>query len=55
MKVVPSSRQGEGGSTVKPWNSLLCDAVCAKHVQGEKQSNISQEEKCIDSHDMQTS
>lgn len=52
-EVVPGSRQAEGTVAVKPWNSLH-DSVRAKNLQDKKQLNISQEEKSIDSHEMQT-
>lgn len=53
-KVVRGSRQAEGAVAVKLWNSLPHDAVHAKNLQGKEQLNISQEEKSIDSHELQT-
>lgn len=54
VEVMLGSRQAEGAVAFKLWNLLPHDAVHGKDSQGKKQLNVSQEEKSLDSHEMQT-
>ena len=50
---MPGGRQAEREVSVKLWNLLPHGAVHAEDLQGKKQLHISQEEKSIDSYEMQ--